>query len=548
MMKKKNTISRLNKIDYSIFIICSILAVFMFYLFYEDMNSFSIKQDESPIAKINLKENTVQRKFSNRNIYEKVSLDTNIYDGDTLRTADKSKVSAEFLADNANVVLNENSMIQFFQNKKKDSINFLSGEIQLKNNSKKKTIVLQTGIKEIAIKEDSEVKVAVQNIQNEYEDSKEAVIDVVSGEVEISDIKEVTKAKKEKESKKQKISAGETASFKFVDFSSDVLNQIAQNVKQESVIENNIEENKEVEIIENIESGVSGEQLIGSTKFTYFMYNPEAKLYNYGISCTLSDLLGKNKRIPKGSAIEVTVSGIPDNFINNFAIQISTGEDNWDEADSFRWESMSEKNGALKGEKFVEKRIVIVRKEIKNTSKASLGISYEPYLLDKEVNVKDFEVKARVVTKNVNNKIVTLAPNFYKEFKFDTANLGKDNDSYVFSVNAENVFGDYVTIPKGTKLKLHIEGATSKNINWLEVVLVNDVWKSKIVKNPENLDDINLIDTEIQKDVPFIIEKVYTFIDDLPISNEFSFKIYFNSEEKGYTPLKNCKISLQTVE
>ena len=35
----------------SIFIICSIAAAAMFFLFYRDLNSFTIKQTEEPIAK-----------------------------------------------------------------------------------------------------------------------------------------------------------------------------------------------------------------------------------------------------------------------------------------------------------------------------------------------------------------------------------------------------------------------------------------------------------------------------------------------------------------
>ena len=42
-MKKRNTTYRLNKVDYSIFIICSLAAAFTLYLFYRDLNSYTIK-------------------------------------------------------------------------------------------------------------------------------------------------------------------------------------------------------------------------------------------------------------------------------------------------------------------------------------------------------------------------------------------------------------------------------------------------------------------------------------------------------------------------
>ena len=54
-MKKRSTTYRLNAVDYTIFIVCSIAAAVMLFLFYRDMNSFTIKQAEDPIAKIYFK-------------------------------------------------------------------------------------------------------------------------------------------------------------------------------------------------------------------------------------------------------------------------------------------------------------------------------------------------------------------------------------------------------------------------------------------------------------------------------------------------------------
>lgn len=545
MMKRKNTTFKLNKVDLFIFIICSILAGYMFYLFYEDMNSFSIKQDESPIALIDFKENQVQRKFENRNIWEKINLASSIYDGDVLRTADNSTVNAVFLNLDAKIQLNENSMIQIFQNKKKDCVNFMSGEIQFKNNSKERPIVLQTGIKEISIMEDSEVKVAVQNKDS---DSKETVIDVVSGEIEISDIKEVLKAKKEKEGRKQKVSAGGTASFKFVEFNPEVLSEITQNVSQVNNKDDFEEEQEEIQVIENIEEDISGDRVFNTAKFSYSVYDPVNNRYNYSVGTELSKLLGENKRIPKGSAVEFTISGIPDNFINNFAIQVSSGEDDWFEANSFRWESLGSQNGALPGEKFVDKRIVVLYREIKNTSKSYVNISYESNFLDKEVNLNDFEIKAKVITKNVYSKLVNLNKNLYKEFAFDTAYLGRDGSCYIYSVNAEDIFGNYISIPKGTKVKIHLEGVVSKDIYWADLMLVNEQWNSAAVKNPSNLEDKNFLKDEIHKGVPFNFDQTYTFVSDVSIINDYSFRLSFYEDSGTAININNFKISFEIVE
>ncbi len=89
-MKKRSTTYRLNKVDYSIFIICSIAAAAMFFLFYRDLNSFTIKQTEEPIAKIYFKRNTAQRKFLDSDVWEVLANSSNVYDGDRItRFTDK---------------------------------------------------------------------------------------------------------------------------------------------------------------------------------------------------------------------------------------------------------------------------------------------------------------------------------------------------------------------------------------------------------------------------------------------------------------------------
>lgn len=199
MMKKRNITSRLNKVDYLIFSFCSIFAVASLFLFYKDMNSFSLKQDEKPIATISFKENTVQRKLDNRNLWEKVNLACEIYNGDSLRTSSESKVIAVFLENDVKINLDENSMIQLFKNKKKDFIDFIGGEIHIENTSSDAPIIIHAGTKAISIMANSKAKLTAVENSNGDEKPTDAIIEVESGKVEITEIQETKTKVVEKE-------------------------------------------------------------------------------------------------------------------------------------------------------------------------------------------------------------------------------------------------------------------------------------------------------------------------------------------------------------
>ncbi|MBP5752236.1 MAG: FecR domain-containing protein, partial [Treponema sp.] len=191
MTKKRSTTSRLNAVDYLIFIICSLASLAMFYLFYRDMNSFTIKQSEDPIAKIYFKRNTAQRKFLDGDIWEVLTSSSDVYDGDRIRTSNNSEAYTEFSDGAAKIQLNEKSMIQIFQNKNERSINFIGGEIFVESNvAGDDKLVIRSGKTEISISNKAEVKVALPEASESTDGNPEEsviVVEVVSGQVEVSD-------------------------------------------------------------------------------------------------------------------------------------------------------------------------------------------------------------------------------------------------------------------------------------------------------------------------------------------------------------------------
>lgn len=222
-MKKKSTTYRLNKVDYAIFIIFSIAAAIMLFLFYRDLNSFTIKQSEEPVAKIYFKRNTAQRKFIDNDIWEVLTNSSDIYDGDRIRTSKNSEAYTEFNDSGIQIQLREKSMVQIFKNKKERSVDFIGGEIFVATTKPEEKVVIHYGKNEISIGQVSEVKLALPEVPAAVASEKEeavekspVIIEVISGQVEIKEEPApASKAKAEKvEPEPIVVTAGETVTLK----------------------------------------------------------------------------------------------------------------------------------------------------------------------------------------------------------------------------------------------------------------------------------------------------------------------------------------------
>ena len=222
-MKKRSTTYRLNKVDYAIFIIFSIAAAVMLYLFYRDLNSFTIKQSEEPVAKIYFKRNTAQRKFIDNDIWEVLTNSSDIYDGDRIRTSKNSEAYTEFNDTGIQIQLREKSMVQIFKNKKERNVDFIGGEIFVATTKPEEKVVIHYGKNEISIGQVSEVKLALPEVpeavasgEEEAVEKSPVIIEVISGQVEIKE--EPLPAPKDKAEKVEPapkvVSAGETVTIK----------------------------------------------------------------------------------------------------------------------------------------------------------------------------------------------------------------------------------------------------------------------------------------------------------------------------------------------
>ena len=211
MTKKRNTRLKASLADILLFIFCSLGATTALGLYYKDINSWSLKNNEVAVAKIYFKKNVVQRKFIDNDIWERVNQKSPIYNGDKIRTAQDSEIHAQFEKTGTKIQLKENSLIQIFSNKKEKAIDFLSGEIFLASARDGEEAVVMAVKKKISAAPNSKVKITISKAEkNEKKESqpKEAVVEVIEGEAVVTNVPKAALFQKPVE-EAQTITAGE---------------------------------------------------------------------------------------------------------------------------------------------------------------------------------------------------------------------------------------------------------------------------------------------------------------------------------------------------
>lgn len=196
MTKKRSTRFKRNKANLFIFVVCPILSALSLGLFYKDINSFSLRNNEKAVATIYFRRNTVQRKFIDDDLWERLNNKSPVFNGDKIRTADNSEAFAVFKDSDSKIQIKENSLIQILHNSNGKSIDFLSGEIWLLGGTKKGAVTV-VGKKKISAAPNSRVKITVTNSEptgagNEPE-PQDVVVEVLEGEAKVEGIEQLTK-------------------------------------------------------------------------------------------------------------------------------------------------------------------------------------------------------------------------------------------------------------------------------------------------------------------------------------------------------------------
>lgn len=184
-------------------IICLLLTASSLLYFYNDLNKIIFK-DETELAKVLYKHKVVQRKFLDSVIWNRLSIDSLLYNGDIVRTEKNSSIIINF-TNQTNIVLEEETMIQII--KKDDGsleLDLSKGNVQIDMNNSKEllSINLSNGIK-LNVKQGSKIIVNTDGNESDFsiiegetsfinQDGTESV--VLSGEqIQIDEVGSINK-------------------------------------------------------------------------------------------------------------------------------------------------------------------------------------------------------------------------------------------------------------------------------------------------------------------------------------------------------------------
>ena len=597
MMKKRNTRYRLNSVDYIIFIVFSLLAAFMLYLFYKDLNSFTIKQNEQPIAKISFKKNTAQRRFVDNDVWEILTDSSAIYDGDRIRTSKNSEATAEFLGSENQIKLGEKSMVQIFKNKKRSAIDFIGGELFIENNSQEEVIIVYSNKKQIKVAEASEVKIYTPEkevLQEEKESSQpeEIVIEVISGQVEI----EALYAAKITNSENDSIILtsgdiaviGEDVNSFVVNNSSKTENNTSADadLEADSILEVSNEDSISEPDSIPTEDSISEAEIVDEEKTETFTNAPKAftriplnqaktynedyiklahftydESYNYQTSKPLSLWFGENHSLPEESVLELEISGTASEDIGGLIVQITRGTEVWELSHNHSYIYGTYGGGIKADEEFKAKKTLILTKSIIDTAKANLILAYDPYFYDGESSIQNLSIKI-----NVKSYKREALKEFVKDSKVEQDFSGEEllfikndprYDSYGnldLRINMEDIIGDDYYIPENSVIKVTFSAKSFYDLEYLQFSILTESpqYVAYLLDSNDDWNSLKFEDNGVskilrQEDVRFT--KNFTFYKALEDSTNAVMKITCPKLSNDLIPrLSNAKLIIERIK
>jgi len=159
------------RIDIVIIIFCFAGACFSGAAFWLEYNNTFIKMNEEPVGTIVFKKRTAQRRFVERNVWDRLKNSSPVYNGDTIRTIEQSEAVVIFQDQVTYITLDESTMVQiFFDNQNGAKIDLSGGNLEVVSDNK--NVVISSG--------DSTIVLEGQARINKDED--EIVLSVLEGQ------------------------------------------------------------------------------------------------------------------------------------------------------------------------------------------------------------------------------------------------------------------------------------------------------------------------------------------------------------------------------
>lgn len=586
MTKKRNTRLKANIADILIFVLCSLGAATALGLYYKDINSWSLKNNEVAVAKIYFKKNVVQRKFIDNDIWERVNQESPIYNGDKIRTAQDSEIHARFEKTGTKIQLKENSLIQIFSNKKEKAIDFLSGEIFLASAQDGEEAVVMAVKKKISAAPNSKVKITISKAEkNEKKESqpKEAVVEVIEGEAVVTNVPKAALFQKPVE-EAQTITAGE----EFIVTEEPIVEAEPEPVVEEIVAEEEapVEPAQEKEVAATpddradqkavlaetkddeeesaqetaaaqkaepaepveIEESAAGATESPSVKFAKSVYNQKTGEYNYSFGIPLRRLFGTKRIIPAGSVVELKISGVSDKRAPYFGMAFRSGKGEQFDASPHCYAVPNAGKGFFAGASFNQRIRAFIEKEIENTSYATLSFSYDSNKFDEELSISGFKVEAKIVSLGAEEILEPVVVGrksaaVIEQISINKVQWDRNNGGFSLFLPPERILGFTKSLPKGAKIKVSFIGQSSLTLDYVDLNLNNcstEKWdKFQTIK----LDDGGKAFQE------FAFEKTTVLTGELINSDACILEITFESASREkLCQLSNVKFSFERVE
>ena len=174
MQKKESklikTKRRIRPVDITIVIICLAGACFFGAAFWQEYNSTLVRLDEEPVGIIIFRKGVAQRRFIDRNMWDRLHQATPVYQGDTIRTIERSEAIVILKDQVTHLSMEERTMIQvFFDGRRGANIDFSGGYLGV--SSENESVFVTSG--------NSTITVAGQARMNKDEEG--LVISVLDG-------------------------------------------------------------------------------------------------------------------------------------------------------------------------------------------------------------------------------------------------------------------------------------------------------------------------------------------------------------------------------
>jgi hypothetical protein len=142
MSDEKKSKSKFRFIDFLVILLCLSGAVYSINLFWADLFQTLNGQNKTPIGTVSIKRNIVQRRMSDRVIWDRLIKESSVYSNDMIRVGGNSE--ADLHVGGNNITVNENTLLRLRYDKETGEyqIELTSGNIGLVTDSKGKVVAL----------------------------------------------------------------------------------------------------------------------------------------------------------------------------------------------------------------------------------------------------------------------------------------------------------------------------------------------------------------------------------------------------------------------